>query len=98
MMDQSPHCTWKMPPPPPPKKGGGGSTSVETQFFFEICQIQGIWCAQVVNSLILNIQDIAIFAAKFSNCSKSVLLVKLSKISDIGTGKISSWTGKTGNL
>ena len=49
--------------------------------------------AKVVNSLILKIQDIAIFAMKLS---KLVWHIKLSLISEIGTGKISSWTG--GNL
>ena len=37
---------------------------------------QGILFAKVVNSLIHNIQDIAIFAAKFSNFSKSVSHMK----------------------
>ena len=41
------------------------------------------------------IHDIAIFAVKFF---KSILYTKLSQISEIGTGKISNWTGKTQNL
>ena len=51
---------------------------------------QGIWVfwfAQVVNSFILKIQDIVIFAAKFSNFSMPALLMKLSQISQICTGK-----------
>ena len=43
--------------------------------------------AQVVNSLILTVKNTAIFAMKFS---KSVSLMKLSQISEIGTGRISS--------
>ena len=46
------------------------------------------------NSLTLKIQDIVIFAAKFSIFSKSVSHMNVSHISEIGTGKISSWTGK----
>ena len=42
----------------------------------------------------LKIQDIAIFAVRFSIFSKSVLHMKLAQISEIGTGKISSGTGK----
>ena len=42
--------------------------------------------------MILKIQDIAIFAARFSNLLKSVSHMKLSQISEIGTEKISSWT------
>ena len=42
----------------------------------EMLSKQGILFPQVVNSLILKIQDIAVFDAKFSNLSKSVLLVK----------------------
>ena len=60
--------------------------------------IQGILFAQVLNSLILNIQHIAIFAGEFSNFFKSVSLMELLRISKIGTGKIFNWTGKTGNL
>ena len=48
----------------------------------------GIWFALVLNSLILKIQDIAIFATKVS-------LMKFSQISEIGTGNISSLTGTT---
>ena len=44
--------------------------------FGNVTKIQGNMFAQVVNSLILNIQDIEIFATNFS---KSVLLMKLSK-------------------
>ena len=55
----------------------------------------GIWYAQVVNSLILKLQDIiAIYAAKCSKFSKSVLFMKLSQISEIGTEQFSSWTGE----
>ena len=65
---------------------------------------QGIWFARVGSSVILTVQDVVIFAAKFPVFSKSVLLMKLSQISEIGTGNISSWTGvgknreNTGNL
>ena len=45
-------------------------------------------CAQVVNSLIVKRQDIGRFAAQFLFFQKSVSL------SEIGTGNISSWTGK----
>ena len=55
---------------------------------------QGILFAQIVSSLILNIQDIAIFAVKFSDFSQSVSHMKLLQISEIGTEKFSSWTGK----
>ena len=37
-----------------------------------------------------------IFVVKFSNFSKSVLHMKLSQISEIGTGKMFSQTGKQG--
>ena len=64
---------------------------------------QGIWgekhrekFAQVVNSLFLNIQDIAIFAAEFVNFSKSISHMKLSQISEIDTEKISSRMENTG--
>ena len=52
--------------------------------------------AQVVNSLILKIQDIAISTATFSDfpVSTSVSLMKLSQISEIDTEKFSSWTLK----
>ena len=53
----------------------------------EILPKHGIFSAQVVTSLILKIQDIEIFAVKFS---KSVSLLKLSQIPEIGTGKIFS--------
>ena len=62
--------------------------------FGNFARTQGILFGQVVNSFILKIQDIAIFAAKFSNDCKSVLLMKWPQISELGTGKISSWTGK----
>ena len=52
----------------------------------------GILFVQVVNSLILQIQDIAIFATTFSHSSK--LLSHIVANSEIGTGKMSSWTGK----
>ena len=68
------------------------SLSGKTQGTWEVSQTtgkaQGIVLVQVVNSLILKIQDIAIFA------SESVLNVKLLQISEFGTGKTSSWTGK----
>ena len=50
-------------------------------------KIQGI-------SLILKIQDLAIFAAKSLNFSKSVLLMKLLQISDIGIGKFPTVQGE----
>ena len=54
---------------------------------------QGILFARVVNSLILPIQDIAIFATTYSHSSK--LLSHIVANSEIGTGKMmSSWSGK----
>ena len=45
--------------------------SGKTQGIWKFCQntvkTQGIWFAQVINSLILKVKDIAIFAAKISN-------------------------------
>ena len=59
--------------------------------------------AQVVNSLILKIQDIAIFTAKFSNIplklnvsAKSVLYMKTSQITWIGIGNFQSYRQKLG--
>ena len=49
-----------------------------------------------MNSLILKTQDIAIFGMKFRFFSKLVSLTKLLQVSEIGTKKISSWTGKNG--
>ena len=47
------------------------SLSGKTQGIWKVCQNtgkkQGIWFGQVVNSLILKVKDIAIFAAKISN-------------------------------
>ena len=37
----------------------------ENKEFGNFAKTQGLWFAQVVNSLILKIQDIAIFAVKF---------------------------------
>ena len=62
--------------------------SGKTQGIWEFCQTQGIWFAQVMNSLILKKQDILIFAGEFPNSSNSVKLTKLSQISEIDTGKI----------
>ena len=56
-----------------PSLEGGG----KTQAFGSCAKTQGILFAQVVNSLRLKIQDIVIFAAKFSNYLKSVFLMKL---------------------
>ena len=47
---------------------------------------------QVVNFQILKIQDIAILAAKLSNCS--AINMNLSKNSEIDTGKNFRWDGK----
>ena len=63
--------------------------------FGSFAKTHRILFAQVVNFLILNIQDIAVFVAKSLHFSKSVLHMKSYKISEIGTGKISSQTGKT---
>ena len=49
---------------------------------------------QVVNFLILKIPGIAIFALKFANFSKSVPHRLIPQISEIGTEKISTQTGK----
>ena len=54
--------------------------SGKTQGIWKFAKIQGILYAQVVNSLILKIQDIGIFAAKFANLSKSVSHMKLAQI------------------
>ena len=35
-------------------------------------ETQGIWCAQVVNSLILKVQNISVFAAKISIFSEDL--------------------------
>ena len=51
-----------------------------------VITIQGILLAQVVNSLIIKIQDIAISAS---------LAYAIGTISEIATGKIPCWTGKT---
>ena len=62
-------------------------------------KIQGFLCAKVLNSWILKIKDIALFAVKFpnfflrTNFPKSVLHLKHSEIIVIGTGKICSRTG-----
>ena len=72
------------------KKGGGEGVQIACKNAYVI---NGRPLALAVNFFILKIQDIAIFAAQFTYFSKSVLLMKLSLISDIGTGKISSWTG-----
>ena len=56
---------------------------------------QGILFALVVNSLILETQEIVIFGEKILNESKSITHLNLLQISKIGTGKTSSWTGKT---
>ena len=72
----------------------------------EICQntgkTQGIWFAQVVNSLMTKVKDIAIFATKISiffqkldRSAKSNLCMKYLQIMEIGTGKFCGWTGKT---
>ena len=50
--------------------------------------------AKVVNSLNLNIENIAIFGGKKMSFSKSVSYIKLSQISENGTGKIPSQTEK----
>ena len=42
----------------------------ENREFENFAKTQGIWCAQFVNSLILKVKDISIFAAKIP---KSVL-------------------------
>ena len=47
------------------------SMSEKTQGIWKICQTQGIWFAQVVNSMILKVKDILIFAAKNSKLDKS---------------------------
>ena len=60
------------------ERKGGGEKFITVSFYFPI----------------LKIQDIAIFAMKYLKFLKSVLLMKSSQISEIGTGKFSSWTGK----
>ena len=77
-MLQGPHCIGeqrKLPPKNP------------YQGIWKYCQNTVNLYAQVVNSMILNIHDIAIFAAEFSNLSKSVTLMKMLQISEFGTGK-----------
>ena len=58
--------------------------------------------AQVVNSLILKIRDIVIFAATFANLfmvtgyvSQDSLVYEILEITEIGTAKAGSWRGKT---
>ena len=46
-----------------PKKSLSGKKHRE---FGNFAKTQGIWCAQVVNSLILKVKDISILAAKIS--------------------------------
>ena len=84
---QGPHCTDKIRKIVPKK--------IPVREFGNFAKRRGILFAQVVKSLFLQIQDIAIFAAKFPNFSKLVLHIKLSLIPEIDTGKISSLTGKT---
>ena len=69
------------------KKGNG-------QIYSLSGKTQGILFAQVVNSLLLTIQDIARFAANFSNFSKSVLHMEMSRASEIDTGKLLGRQGK----
>ena len=78
-MVQGPHCTGKT------VRGNTGNLEILPNTW----KIQGDLFAQVVDSVLLKIQDITIFAAYFSNHLKSVSHMKLSKISSIGTGKIS---------
>ena len=62
------------------KQGNGkiDSPSGKTQGIWKFCQNTGktqeIWFAQVVNSLILNLKDISIFAVKIS-----IFFLKLDK-------------------
>ena len=63
--------------------------------FGNFANTQGIWFAQVVNFLILKIQDYCDICHKILQFFQSVSLMKLSQISEIGTRKIFSWTGKT---
>ena len=76
-------------------KQGKWQEKICVREFVIFARTQGILFAQVVNSMILKILDIAIFAATFF---RSVSHIKLLQISEIGTGKFSSRTGKTGNL
>ena len=77
---------------------------MEVRLFFFFAKTQGIVCAQVLNSLILKINDIAIFVAKNITIfpsepnvsAKSVLHMKLPQITEIGTGKLCSRTVKNG--
>ena len=48
---------------------------------------QGVLFAQVVNSLIIKMEDISIFATKYSIFSKSALLMKLLKFLKFGQVK-----------
>ena len=66
LYEQSPHCTGKTGKTAPiiPCQG-------KHREFGNFAKTQGIWFAQVVNSLILKIQDIAMFSVKFSKKSAS---------------------------
>ena len=59
--------------------------------FGNFVKTQGIWFAEVVNSLILKVKSISIFAVKIS---KFLLKLDKSQIIKIGTGKICCWTGE----
>ena len=48
------------------QNGQTNSLSAKRQGIWKFCQTQGIWFAQVVNSLILKVKDIMIIAAKIS--------------------------------
>ena len=58
------------------ENGQNKSLSGKTQGIWKFCQntgkIQGIWFAQVVNSLILMVKDISVFAAKISIFSEDL--------------------------
>ena len=88
MLDvQDPYCAGK--------NGGYGpkkNSCQEKTEFRNIAKMQGILLAQVVNIQILKIQDIAIFAAKFSNVSFAYELVQ--KILKLAEGKFRVGQGK----
>ena len=59
---QGPHCTGKTG-----KMAKKNPCKGKHRAFGNVAKTQGIWFAQVVNSLILKVKYISIFAAKISN-------------------------------
>ena len=76
--------------------GQNKSLSGKTQGIWKFCQntgkAQGIWFAQVVNSLILTVKDISIFAMKISIFFKSLIYIgRLPSRFCETSAKITNW-------